>query len=148
MLEKGKPTFAYAFSHYPQSKWSIQSPTALAAGKHNITVNFDYAGGGKVKAAKVTLLVDGKKAAKGDIPKTVPSSFSADETLDVGEDFGTPVNRSYDFPFTFQGERQVPVLNRKTSTGFECTFLQHKKQGFLAALSPDSNEILLCRGSA
>lgn len=113
MLQKGKPTFAYAFSHYPQSKWTIQSKTALTAGKHNVTVNFDYAGGGAGKAAKVTLLVDGKEVAKGDIPKTVPSRFSADETLDVGEDFGTPVVRSYDVPFTFQGEIDKVTVNLK-----------------------------------
>jgi hypothetical protein len=114
MLQKGKPTFAYAFSHYPNHKWSIQSPTALTAGKHTIVVKFDYAGGGVGKAAKATLLVDGKQAATGDIPKTVPSRFSADETLDVGEDFGTPVNRTYDAPFTFQGKIDKVTVDLKS----------------------------------
>ncbi|MFH6996655.1 arylsulfatase [Flavobacterium sp. FlaQc-57] len=113
MLQKGKPTFAYAFSHYPNHKWRIQSPTALTAGKHTIVLNFDYAGGGVGKAAKATLLVDGKKVASGDIPKTVPSRFSADETLDVGEDFGTPVDRTYDAPFTFQGKIEKVVVELK-----------------------------------
>jgi len=101
MLLKGKPTFAYAFSHYPNHKWTIQSPTPLTAGKHTIVMNFDYAGGGAGKPAKVTLLVDGTQVANGDIPMTVPKRFSADETLDVGEDFGTPVTRDYEVPFTF-----------------------------------------------
>jgi arylsulfatase A-like enzyme len=104
MLLKGKPTFAYAFSHYPNHKWTIQSPTPLTAGKHTIVMNFDYAGGGAGKPAKVTLLVDGTQVANGDIPMTVPKRFSADETLDVGEDFGTPVTRDYEVPFTFQGK--------------------------------------------
>jgi|GEM_PF-5053755 len=80
MLQKGKPTFAYAFSHYPNHKRSIQSPTALAAGKHKIVLNFDYSGGGVGKAAKATLPVGDKKVAQGNIEKTVPSRFSADET--------------------------------------------------------------------
>lgn len=104
MLLKGKPTFSYAFSHYPEHKWTIQSPTALSTGKHTILMNLDYAGGGAGKSANVTLLVDGKKVADGTIPMTVPKRFSADETLDVGEDFGTPVTRDYDVPFKFQGK--------------------------------------------
>jgi arylsulfatase len=103
MLQKGKPTFSYAFSHYPNHKWTIQSPAALTAGKHSIVMNFDYAGGGAGKSAQVTLIVDGKKIADGNIPQTVPKRFSADETLDVGVDFGTPVTRDYEVPFTFQG---------------------------------------------
>lgn len=104
MLLKGKPTFQYAFSHYPNHKWTIQSPNALAPGKHTLVMNFDYAGGGGGKAAKVTLLVDGAAVANGDIPMTVPKRFSSDETLDIGEDFGTPVTRDYEVPFTFQGK--------------------------------------------
>ncbi|MHA3789176.1 arylsulfatase [Flavobacterium hauense] len=113
MLQKGKPKFSYAFSHYPEHKWTIQSPTALTAGKHTVVAKFDYAGGGAGKAAKVTLLVDGKKVAEGDIPKTVPSRFSADETLDVGEDFGTPVTHDYDVPFTFQGKLEKVEVKLK-----------------------------------
>ena len=104
MLQKGKPTFSYAFSHYPEHKWTIQSPTALTAGKHTILLKFDYAGGGAGKPAKASILVDGNKVAEGDIARTIPSRFSADETLDVGEDFGTPITRDYDAPFFFQGE--------------------------------------------
>jgi arylsulfatase len=76
-------------------------------------MNFDYAGGGAGKAAKVALLVDGKQVASGDIPRTVPKRFSSDETLDVGEDFGTPVTRDYEVPFTFQGEISKVVVKLK-----------------------------------
>ena len=115
MLQKGKPTFSYAFSHYPEHKWTVQSSTALTPGKHSLVLNFEYAGGGVGKSATVTLLVDGKKVAEGNIPRTVPSRFSADETLDVGEDFGTPVTRAYDVPFTFQGEISKVTVNLKPS---------------------------------
>ena len=113
MLQKGKPAFSYAYSHYPDDKWTIQSPTPLSTGKHTIVVNFEYAGGGAGKAANVTLLVDGKKAAEGNIPRTVPKRFSADETLDVGEDFGTPVTRDYDVPFKFEGKLDKVIIDLK-----------------------------------
>jgi hypothetical protein len=35
---------------------------------------------------------------------TVPLRVSADETLDIGEDTGTPIIRDYQVPFRFTGE--------------------------------------------
>jgi hypothetical protein len=47
--------------------------------------------------------VDGKEAAKGRIEKTVLGRFSVDETLDSGEDTGSPVSGLYEAPFRFGG---------------------------------------------
>jgi arylsulfatase len=63
--------------------------------------------------AKVTLTVDGKKVVQGNILRTVPKRFSADETLDVGEDFGTPVTRAYYIPFTFKGKLEKVTVDLK-----------------------------------
>ena len=57
-------------------------------------------GGGDGKGATAAILVDGKEVAKGRIERTVPVRFSQEEGLDVGEDSGTPVNLSYDVPFS------------------------------------------------
>ena len=46
----------------------------------------------------------GKQVAQGRIPNTVPLRFSRDETLDIGEDTGTPVSEDYQVPFGFTGE--------------------------------------------
>ena len=44
------------------------------------------------------------------IDKTVPVYFSTDDTVDVGEDWGTPMSDTYDSPFTFTGKiKQVTV---------------------------------------
>jgi len=37
--------------------------------------------------------------------------FSIDETFDVGEDTGTPVNLNYDVPFKFTGQIENVVIN-------------------------------------
>ncbi len=47
--------------------------------------------------------MDGKQVAEGRIEKTVPNRFSLDETLDVGEDTGTPLMGDYKVPFWFTG---------------------------------------------
>jgi hypothetical protein len=77
----------------------------LAAGNHIIRVKFAYAGGGIGKAATVTLLVDEKEVAHGQIPQTIGVRFSLDETFDIGEDTGTPVVEEYadKMPFRFTG---------------------------------------------
>ncbi len=67
-------------------------------------MEFVYDGGGLAKGGTVTLYVDGKKSGEGRVEHTEPMVFSADETLDVGNDFRSPV--TYDYPAVkkFSGE--------------------------------------------
>jgi hypothetical protein len=94
----------YARSHYPEHKYKVQGPDKLAAGKHTVKVDFAYGGGGAGKGGTATVSVDDKEVAKGRIEQTVPARVSADETLDIGEDTGTPIIRNYEVPFHFTGE--------------------------------------------
>ncbi len=101
MLEAGKPVFRYNFANI--AHYSIAARDALKPGKHTLVFDFQYDGGGIGKGGTGTLSVDGKQVAKGRIDKTMPLRMSLDETFDVGEDTGTPVNLSYDVPFKFTG---------------------------------------------
>ena len=62
------------------------------------------------KAGVATLPVDGKTAADGKIKRTIPFRVSADETLDIGEDTGTPVSEDYHVPFKFTGTLSKVVI--------------------------------------
>ncbi|GGF39786.1 arylsulfatase [Echinicola rosea] len=107
MMDAGKPKFTYNWLQ--EDITSIEGET-LKAGKHTITLKFNYSGGGMGKGAAIELLVDGNSVAQGNIPRTVPNRFSLDETLDVGMDTGTPVSKDYQTPFKFTGEiQQVAV---------------------------------------
>jgi arylsulfatase len=55
--------------------------------------------------------VDGEQVAEGRIDRTVPIRFTFDETIDMGEDTGTPVNEDYDVPFKFTGQIEKVVVN-------------------------------------
>ncbi len=112
-LMKGKPVFAYAASHYPEHKFKVEGPNTLAAGKHDIRVDFAYDGGDPGSGGTAILFVDNAEVARGRIEKTVPIRVSADETFDVGEDTGTPLNRDYDVPFAFTGELEKVVVEIK-----------------------------------
>jgi len=71
---------------------------------HKITVDFFYDGGGMGRGTNMSLSVDGKQMAQKRIERTIGIRFSLDETFDVGEDTGTPVEFSlYDVPFKFNG---------------------------------------------
>jgi hypothetical protein len=102
-LKDGKPTYCYNFLGLQQFK--VSAPQALAAGKATIRMNFDYAGGGIGKGGTVTLLVNGAKAASGQIEHTEGMIFSGDETADVGLDDATPASTDYkEYDNTFTGK--------------------------------------------
>jgi hypothetical protein len=42
--------------------------------------------------------------AEGKFERTIPIRVSADESLDIGEDTGTPVSEDYHVPFKFTGK--------------------------------------------
>ena len=56
--------------------------------------------------------MDGKQVAQGKIERTIPLRFSLDETLDVGQDTGTPVVEDYldKMPFKFTGDLKKVVV--------------------------------------
>ena len=102
MVKDGKPVFTY---NWLQEEFtSFSGKTALTPGQHQIQFHFAYDGDGLGKGGKGVLSVDGVKVAEGRIEKTVPNRFSLDETLDVGEDTGTPVSEDYKVPFKFTGK--------------------------------------------
>jgi arylsulfatase len=107
-LLKGKPVFHYnlaGVAHY-----DIAGKDKLAPGSHTIVYDFKYDGGGLGKGGVGTIQVDGKTVATGRIERTLAFRLSLDETLDCGEDTGTPVTEDYHAPFKFTGELKQAVI--------------------------------------
>jgi len=100
-LLQGRPVFHYNLAGV--ERYTVAGKDKVPAGRHVITVDFNYDGGGIGKGGQATLTVDGKKVASGRLPKTIPFRMSLDETLDIGEDTGTPVSEDYKVPFAFTG---------------------------------------------
>lgn len=76
----------------------------IPPGKHVIVFDFTYDGPGVAKSGTGILSVDGKEVHTLKIPRTVPFTFAADETFDVGMDTRTGVNDlDYQVPFPFNG---------------------------------------------
>jgi len=99
--KKGKPKYCYNF--YGLNRYYVEGNSTLPPGKHQLRMEFAYDGGGLAKGGQVTLYVDGKPAGKGRVEQTEPYVFSADETLDIGTETGSPVTDDY-VTRTFTGE--------------------------------------------
>ncbi len=108
-LLKGKPVFHYNLAGV--ARYTIAGKNKLARGKHTILFDFKYDSGGLGKGGTATLLVDGKRVAQGRIERTLPFRVSLDETLDCGEDTGTPVSEDYRVPFKFTGKLAKVVID-------------------------------------
>jgi arylsulfatase len=112
-LLKGKPVFLYNLAGV--ARYSVAGKEALKPGKHTILFDFKYDGGGLGKGGLGTLQVDGKTVATGRIERTLAFRLSLDETLDCGEDTGTPVSEEYHTPFKFTGKLTKVTVSLKPS---------------------------------
>ena len=85
----------------------------MPAGKHSVVMDFAYDGGGVGKSGTATIRVDGVEVTSVRVARTIPFRFSTEETLDFGEDTGTPVDMSYDVPYKFTGKLGKIVIDLK-----------------------------------
>jgi arylsulfatase len=109
----------YVHNWFGHEMYTVASETPLPAGEIELKLVFDYDGGGMGLGGDATILVNGARAAKGRIAKTVPVAFSqAGETFDVGVDTGSPVG-DYHHEFAFTGEiKRVDIAVGSMGEGF------------------------------
>lgn len=79
----------------------LKAQGTLPAGEVDVVFEYTqqskaWAGGGSAR-----LLVNGQQVAEGQFEHVVPGRFSATETLDIGEERGSPVTEDYHTPFRF-----------------------------------------------
>ena len=72
---------------------------------------FAYDGGGLAKGGDVTLFYDGQPVGTGRVDMTQPLIFSADETTDIGDDYGMPVSADYAGASRFNGRIDVVQID-------------------------------------
>jgi arylsulfatase len=90
---EGKPKFCYNFFGLEQTY--VEGARVLPEGTHQVRMEFAYDGGGLARGGTVTLYVDGQPDGSGHLERTEPFPFSGDETLDLGDESGSPVTTDY-----------------------------------------------------
>jgi arylsulfatase len=88
-------TLKYCYNYFGIDITIITATTPIPAGTHQVRMEFTYDGGGTGKGGTVTLYIDGDKVGEGRVESTQPMAFSADETCDVGREYGSPVSSDY-----------------------------------------------------
>ena len=85
----------YCYNFYGVHDYTIEGKDVIPAGQRQVRMEFAYDGGGVAKGGNVTLYLDGKECGRGRIEQTEPQLFSADETCDIGNEFGSQVTKDY-----------------------------------------------------
>ena len=99
-LTGSKPVFHYNLCGV--ERFEVAATEALPPGQHKISMTYKH-DGGLGKGGTVTISANDRQIATGRIERTIPFRISVDETLDFGEDTGTPVSEAYKVPFRFTG---------------------------------------------
>ena len=94
LFMKGGKLF-HEYNYFGLERTKIGSAKTITQGKHTIRYTFDIAEQKPGAGGKCVLYVDDQAVAEGQIPKTQPFLFSADEGVDVGMDGETAVSKDY-----------------------------------------------------
>jgi arylsulfatase len=108
-LKDGHARFVY--NVLGMQEFVIAATEPLAEGSSQVRAEFAYDGGGLAKGGDLTLLYDGRAVGSGRIALTQPLIFSADETTDIGDDYGMPVSPDYAGSSKFNGQIDVVQID-------------------------------------
>jgi arylsulfatase len=107
----------YEYNYLTARRTAVTGTEALAPGPNVVRVEFLYDGGGVGKGATVSLFVNDKKVGQGRLESTIwVGRYSADESFDVGGDFGSPVSSAYSSPYPFTGTIKKIVIDSQPAT--------------------------------
>ncbi len=95
----------YEYNLFIIQRTKIRSVETLPTGKVKIEVETRYVEPRPGGPLKITLNVNGEKAAEGTVPISAPLLFTANDCLDIGIAHGSPVSLDYadKAPFAFNG---------------------------------------------
>jgi len=108
-VKEGRAKFVYNL--LGMQEFIIEATVEIPTGRHQIRSEFAYDGGGLAKGGDVTLYYDGEPVGTGRVPMTQPLVFSADETTDIGNDYGMPVSADYAGASKFNGRIDVVQID-------------------------------------
>ena len=101
----------FVYNLLGMQEFVIGATEGLAPGIHQVRAEFAYDGGGLAKGGTVSLFYDGATVGSGRVNVTQPLIFSADETTDIGNDYGTPVSAEYAGASKFTGRIDVVQID-------------------------------------
>ena len=91
----------------------MRSASKIPAGDVVIEVKSRLQEAWPISPLDVVVSVDGKENMSGTVPRTAPLLFTANECLDIGMGWGSPVSTEYFemAPFEFEGDIGVTTIS-------------------------------------
>ena len=97
----------YVYNYIGITRTVIESSEPVTEGKSTLSMKFTKTGQFQGDAE---IFINGKSVGKEHLANTVPSTFSIEETFDVGEDTGSPVIENvYAVPFRCEALQKLTV---------------------------------------
>jgi arylsulfatase len=104
-VKNGRLTYVYNYIGIERTV--LTSTEMVPAGKSTLRMKFTKTGNFE---GDVELYIDGQSVGKTHLARTVPATFSIEETFDVGEDTGSPVIEDvYAVPFRSRSLQKLTV---------------------------------------
>jgi arylsulfatase len=106
----------YVYNYLGVEQFQIATDATIGQGRHELRFEFEPTAPpdiahGKGTPARGQLYVDGKLAAQGDLPVTIPVNIGIVAGLSVGRDEGAAVTTAYEGPFAFTGDLEKIVVD-------------------------------------
>ena len=95
----------YEYNLFEVERTRMRSESAIPAGDVVIEVKSRLKEARPISPLDVVVSVNGKEVMSGTVPRTAPLLFTANDCLDIGMDWGSPVSTEYfeKAPFEFEG---------------------------------------------
>ena len=109
-LKDGKLNYEYNLFEIERTRFTSEGK--IPAGPAVIEVSSRLVEAKAKSPMDITIKVNGKKVAGGQVPMTAPLTFTANDCLDVGSDLGSPVSLDYfdEAPFRFNGTVKLTTI--------------------------------------
>jgi len=103
----------YEYNLFEINRTHIKSEKAISTGKVKIVVETKPAAPRPGSPLAVTMKVNDKVVASGEVPMSAPLAFTANDCFDIGSDLGSPVSIDYfdNAPFKFSGNVEQVKVN-------------------------------------
>jgi arylsulfatase len=97
----------YVYNYLSMERTIIRSSEEVPPGESTLSMKFTKTGNFQGDAE---IFINGKSVGKATVEKTIPATFSIEETFDVGEDTGSPIMEdTYAVPFRSSGLKKLTV---------------------------------------
>ena len=103
----------YEYNLFEVERTRMRSESKIPAGDVVIEVKSRLAEKRPISPLDVVVSVDGKEIMSGTVPRTAPLLFTANDCLDIGVDWGSPVSTEYfdKAPYEFEGDIDVTTIS-------------------------------------